>query len=202
MPKREMSSSLMWLHLLTRPQTRNILEEGMNRAAANLSKMVNRPIKVGEPWVEAIPLSQLYDHIGDPEVATVGIYLLIEGELRGQSLILFSEGDALYLVDLLNGKRPGATKTLDALARSAVGEIADNMLAGFLNAVAEFTGSSIQPSPPAVMVDMAGAIVDVVAATSIVANSDHLIVIESGFKDEDKILQCRFWVLPDPADAG
>jgi len=202
MPMQAMSSSLMWLHLLTRPQTKNVLEEGMNRAAANLSKLIYRPITVEDPWVEAIPLAKLYDHIGDPEVATVGIYLLIEGELRGQSLILFSLEDALYLVGMLNGKRSGKTETLDALARSAVGEIADNMLSGFLNAVAEFTGSGLQPSPPAVMVDMAGAIVDVVAATSIVAASDHLIVIESSFRDEDRIIQCRFWVLPDPTEAG
>lgn len=192
------SSSFLWLKIMAGAQSEEILTQGITRVAQSLSGAINRPMTVGTPKIEAIPIHTLLDYIGDPEVETVGVYLLIEGDLQGQALLMFDLADALYLVDALTGNQPGTTTWLEDTARKEIGNLSRLMLAAFLEVVSDLTRTTIESSPPAVMVDMAGAIIDVVAATSIVANSDNLVVIEADFKDADKSMQCRFWILPDP----
>jgi chemotaxis protein CheY-P-specific phosphatase CheC len=69
----------------------------------------------------------------------------------------------------------------------------------FLNAVSGIskTPELLRPSPPAVMVDMLGAILDVIV-TPVAAVRDDLLIIETAFKDGAGAIQGRFWVLPDP----
>ena len=74
------------------------------------------------------------------------------------------------------------------------------MLSYFLNGVAaldEMPGL-LRPSPPAVMVNMLGAILDVIV-TPIAAVRDDLLIIDTAFRDTRRSIQGHFWVLPDPA---
>lgn len=192
------SSSLLWLKVLAGPHSTEILAEGMQKAAESLSAMMGRPIRVGIPRLEAIPVGNLLNYVGDPEVAMVGVYLLIDGALKGQALLLLALRDAFYLVGAATGSAPHTITDLNSAARSAIGAVGHTMLSAFLEVVTDWLDSPVKPSLPAVMVDMAGAIIDVVAATSIVAQSDNLMVIQADFKDADQSMQCRFWVLPDP----
>ena len=170
----------------------------MISAAENLSLMMDRPIEVEIPDVETIPIEQVVTYAGSPETEMVGVYLLIDGDLHGQALLLLPMGDAFYLVDVLMGLSSGSTTSLDDLAHSALAEIGNITLAGFLNAVADLTGKDVRPSPPAVVIDMDGAILEMIA-TSIAAVSDELIVAKTNFKDADKVMQFGFWILPNPA---
>ena len=117
--------------------------------------------------------------------------------MYGQALLMLPLKDAFYLVDLLMEVAPGTTSELDDLTRSALAEIGNVMLAGFLNAVSESTGRSARPSPPAVVVDMHGTLMDLLAS-SVAAVSDEMMFIETVFKDADKVIEVCFWVLPDP----
>ena len=69
----------------------------------------------------------------------------------------------------------------------------------FLNGVAslEEVPDLLRPSPPAVMVDMLGAILDVIV-TPVAAVRDDLLIIETVFRDSRRAIEGRFWVLPDP----
>lgn len=192
------SSSLLWLKVLAGPQSAEILDEGMRKAAVSLSAMVGREISVDTPKLEAIPISNLLNYVGDPEIAMVGVYLLIDGALKGQALLMLALTDAFHLIESATGSAPHTITDLSGPARSVIGTIGHTMLSAFLETVTQRLHDSAKPSLPAVMVDMAGAIIDVVAATSIVAQSDNLMVIEADFKDADQAMQCRFWVLPDP----
>lgn len=193
-----MSSPLLWLKVLAGPHSADMLAKGMHQAAERLSAMMGRPIRVEAPRLEAIPISNLLNYVGDPEVAMVGVYLLIDGALKGQALLLLALTDAFHLVETTTGSAPNTITDLAGPARSTIGSIGHAMLSAFLEVVTEWLNCPVKPSLPAVMVDMAGAIIDVVAATSIVAQSDNLMVIQADFKDADQSMQCRFWVLPDP----
>ena len=56
----------------------------------------------------------------------------------------------------------------------------------------------LRPSPPAVMVDMLGAILNVIV-TPVAAVRDDLLIVETVFRDSSRTVEGRFWVLPDPA---
>lgn len=193
------SSAELWLKILSGENSQSLLNDAMKNVADNLSMMTGREITIAPPVLETIPLSELMEHGTDaPEAETVGVYLLIDGDLQGQSLIIFGLRDAFYLVDLLMGEAPGTTEEMDDVAQSAMAEIGNISVASFLNILSDQTGHSIVPSPPAVIIDMAASILSAVAANTMEFASDKLIILNTVFKDADRIIQAKFWVIPNP----
>ena len=68
------------------------------------------------------------------------------------------------LIDLQIGLVPGSTRNLGEMELSVMGEMGNITGSFFLNALADATNLTLAPSPPAVMVDMAGAILDIALA--------------------------------------
>ncbi|OQY47605.1 MAG: hypothetical protein B6242_04625 [Anaerolineaceae bacterium 4572_78] len=188
----------LWQQLISGAQSETMLQAAMDHAALNLSDMVGQSITIDVPGVTTVSINDMITYVGSPEAEIVGIYLLIDGELQGQALLMFSLHDAFYLIDLLMGRDVGETVELDDLSQSALAEVGNLMLAGFLNTLANISGKPLRPSPPAVVVDMLGAILNFIAA-SVGATSDELVFVETIFKDTDRILEGRFWILPDPS---
>ena len=187
-----------WHKVINDPQSVTILQAAMDHTASNISGMVGRPVTIDVLQVKAVPISQINTYAGAPETETAGIYLLIEGDLQGQAILMLPLADALHMVDLLMDEPPGSTTSLDSLGRSALAEVGNVTLAGFLNEMAEFTGLESRPSPPVVIVDMLGAILNVVL-TPVAAVSDNLLIVETVFKETERTVQAHFWVLPEPS---
>ncbi len=176
-----------------------LLQAGLKNVAQGLSDMVGRPISVAATHTETLPIGQLPEWLDNPEAEMVGVYLLIDGAIFGQVILIFSLGEALHLVDLLLGEPSGTTTELDELGRSALAETGNLATAYFLNEVASLTGTELRPSPPAVMVDMLGAIFNVISAP-LAAVSDNLVIVEAEFKEPDRTVTAHFWVLPYPSE--
>jgi len=113
----------------------------------------------------------------------------------------------LNLADVLLAVPPGTSTHLGEMERSALAEAGNLVVSYFLNAVATFLKKPrlLQPSPPTVMVDMLGAILDVVM-TPVAVVSDDLMIVEAAFTPgtstnggSDRAIQVHFWVLPDAA---
>ena len=192
------SDSQLWIDILTGERGQEILTAAMTHVAQNLSIMTGREITIEDPSLEIVPLNEVIEKGGSPEAETVGVYLLIEGDLSGQSLLVFGIRDALYLVDMMMGDEPGTATEMDDLAQSAMAEIGNVGLASFLNIVSEEVGKSILPSPPAVIIDMAASIMQAVMMNSMMYSTEYLIILNSTFKDAGRVIQAGFWVLPNP----
>jgi chemotaxis protein CheC len=192
-----MRRNTSWAKFMAHLETDSLLPGAMHHAASGLSEMIGRPITIDVPRVERLPISQVSTYIGGPETEMVGIYLLIEGDMPGQAILMLPLEDALHMVDLLMDVPPGTTDTLGELERSALAEAGNLTASFFLNEVALFTGVSSRPSPPAVMVDMLGAILSVVAAP-VAVDSNELLIVETVFKEPTRIVQAHFWILPYP----
>lgn len=196
-----------WFDAIPSSRWEGLLQTAMQGAARGLSEFVGHSVKITTLRVETVPLAQLAAYAGDPEAEAVGVYLLIEGDVCGQALLLMSPPAALNLVDMLLDAPPGATRRLGELECSALAEVGNLTVSYFLNAVAAFLEkpASLHPSPPAVMVDMLGAILDVVAAPEADV-CDDLLVVETAFAqatgtytDAGRAAPVRLWVLPAPA---
>jgi chemotaxis protein CheC len=188
---------LQWEELEAEVNFADILQSALQNAASGLSEMVGRPITIDTPRAEAIPLGKVPDCVGGPETEMVGVYLLIDGDLTGQVILMLPLDDALHLIDLLLGEPSGTTTELDDLGRSALAETGNLTASYFLNKIASLTGLSIRPSPPAVMVDMMGAIFNVIASP-LAAMSDKLTIVETAFQEPERTVTAHFWVLPYP----
>ena len=105
---------------------------------------------------------------------------------------------AFEMVDLAMGDEPGTTTDLGEMETSVLAEIGNVMAASFLRTIADSTGLDLRISPPAVMLDMAGAILDACIA-DIMSHSDEAILVETVFGSVDHQITGTFLVLPSPA---
>ena len=175
-----------------------MFQEGVNHAAQGFSSMVGKKLAVSQPKVHLVPLAAVSNLLGGPESEAVGIYLRAHGEMAGQIMLILSYPKALELVDLILNEPPGTAHRLGALERSALAELGNLTGSFFLNAVAAFAGLEARPTPPAVMVDMVGAILDVVVPTY-AAVGKHVLLLPVAFVGDEREVQADFWVVPDPA---
>lgn len=171
--------------------------EGMTQASKGFSDMIGTKVSLSQPQVRLVPLGDVPMLLGGPEREAVGIYLRATGQMSGQIMLIFSYPKALELVDLLMGQTAGTTKALGRLERSALAELGNLTTSFFLNAIASSTGISARPSPPAVMVDMIGAILDIVI-TSYGEVGKYVLMLQVAFLTENREVEADFWVIPDP----
>lgn len=131
-------------------------------SARSLSQMTTGEINLHEPELSFLPLKELPGIAGGPASVVVAVYLAVEGDIHGHVVLLFQPENARGLVDLLLGHPTGTCKELDELAASALAELGNVCSSAFMNAIADRTGLEVKPTPPVVVEDMAGAILQAV----------------------------------------
>jgi len=175
---------------------RSITTVGIHNAVRGFSGLLGHKLEFGDPDVRVVPLTRIPMMVGGPETEAVGIYLRAEGDFNAQIMMILPLEKAFELVDLLMEQPEGTTTFLGSLERSALGEVGNMTGTFFMNAVANALGREIRPTPPAVMVDMVGAILDIIVATT-GGVSDHVLLIQTCFKDGSRSVLTDFWVIPD-----
>lgn len=173
-----------------------LANEGIHNAAIGFSKLTGANLQVTQPQVKMVPFTEIPDMFGGPEMEAVGIYLKVEGDIPGQIILVLPYPKAIELVALLMEVPPGTIQSLGTLERSALGELGNMTGTFFLNSMANLTGVTVRPSPPAVMVDMVGAMLDVIIATSSGLGS-RVLMIQATFADGERKAEADFWVFPD-----
>lgn len=173
-----------------------LAQEGLENAAHGLSAFVGHEITLARPRVTVIPIADVPSVMGGPETLAVGIYIAVDGDMEGHIILLLRRDDAAELVDLLLDQPSGTTSVLGPLERSALAEVGNLTGTLFLNSVASLCGVSTRPSPPAVMEDMVGAILDVVVV-AVGAISECIVAIETVFQKSDRHVEALFWVIPN-----
>jgi chemotaxis protein CheC len=172
-----------------------VADIGFQRSSRGLSEMTGTPIEAKAAQVRKVPMAQVPTLVGGEEVLTAASYVKIVGDVEGHMLLLLPMQDALKLVAMVLGEPEDASKQLSEMARSALGEVGNIICSFFLCALADSTGLEIAPSPPAVAVDMAGAVMDTVLA-DLATENDEVFVIDSHFAQSDDTVNAVFLVLP------
>ncbi len=174
-----------------------LVSTGIGNAISGLSQMVGQEIKATALKPTVVEIKDVPNIFGGPEVMTVGIYLRVTGAATGHMLLVYQPQAAFELLDMLLGVVLGTTQDLGEMEESALGEMGNIMGSFFLNSLSDATGLSFYPSPPAVMMDMAGAVLDV-ALSEIMLEADEACLVEATFGTQDKQVNGTFLVLPSP----
>ena len=188
----------LWSRIIDNMSSGGALHMAMRHAAYSLKDMVNRPIKVNSLRIETVHIRQLDTYAANLEKDVVGVHLFTKDDLPGQAILILSIDDAMYLADWLLEARPGTTTKLGPLEYSALAETGNVVLSSFLNALAQFSSTSLQPSPPTVMVDSPAALLEV-AAASLTEPTEELLIIKTDFINVESSLLIQFWLLPNLA---
>ena len=180
---------------------REIGNVGAGNSASALSQIINKRIDMNVPKVALVPIEAVPDLVGGPDTIVVGVFLRIYGKAPGNVLFLLPQKSAFYLVDTLMGREHGTTKSLDFMDESALMEIGNILSGAYLNAFFSFTHISMLPSIPALAMDMAGAILNIILV-QLGQMGDQAMVIETEFLAEDDGISGHFFLVPDPGSLG
>jgi len=175
----------------------SVADEGVTHVAEGLSTFVGETILISSPSIKVVPLAELSSILGEPDEVGIGIYLALAGGLSGHVMLLLSRESALELVNLLLAGQNGPVTDLGPLERSALAEIGNLTASLFLTAVARVTGIKLlRPSPPAVIEDMVGAILDILAV-AIGAVSEYALIMETDFHRPNHSASALFLLIPN-----
>jgi chemotaxis protein CheC len=174
---------------------------GVNNAVIGLSQMAGQEIKIANLNVKKILVKDIPELLGGPETLIIAVYLEITGQSNGHMVVVYEPKVAFDLVDLLLGQGSGTTTELSDMERSTLGEMGNIMGSFFLNYISDTTGNRFIPSPPAVMMDMAGAVLDA-ALANVLARCDSTYIVETVFGTNDRQVSGTFMVIPDPDMEG
>jgi chemotaxis protein CheC len=175
-----------------------LIIRGITNALVGLSQMVGTDVGVESINMKTIPAKDMPDMLGGPERLVVGIYLRFSGAASGHIMIAQRPEVACTLLDMIMGNAPGTTASLDEIESSALAEMGNITGTFFLNAVADAVGKTLYPSPPLVVTDMAGAILDV-ALAEILHQYDDVFVAETTFGIQQHMTKGTFLVMPNPS---
>ena len=175
---------------------REIGSIGTGNAAAALSVMLGRNVRITLPEVRIMGYNEAIEWIGGPESITAGVMVGISGQMNGIMLAVQSiEFVNLALSSMLSEEIHDYGDLKD-LERSALIEIGNIMISTFINALSSLADISVNLPVPSLSVDMQGAILTVPMA-EYGGQSDYLMTIGGNFMCDNQEVPCRLLLSPD-----
>jgi chemotaxis protein CheC len=177
---------------------REVANIGAGHAATALSTMTGQTIMISVPMLNIARLEEVPPQISGPEEPVAAVMMHMLGDLTGRTLLVFPKPTAIRLSELMLRRPAGSSKDLGELEQSAIRE-AGNILSGaYMNALSDFMGMMLLPSPPSLAIDMSTAVMTT-AYLQFGSDKDFVFCIESEFhmKDIGEQLRGFFLLLPD-----
>jgi chemotaxis protein CheC len=138
---------------------REVANIGAAHAATALSQITARRVMIEVPDVSIVPLEAVAGLVGDPAAHVCAVVCEVYGTVSGRTVQIFSEATASQLTaKLLRTREPLLAAEFGLIERSALKEIGNILVAAYLGALAELTGTTLSMSTPAFAFDMAAAI--------------------------------------------
>ena len=177
----------------------------MKRAGEALGSMSGQVIEVQTPMVQRCSASDVMVMAGGPESVVLAVYVGITGSLQGHALLLFSPADAHRLAQILlagllgPGELPMEESpdvlAYDELELSALQEAGNVTISAFLNELGMHLHEPVMPTPPQVVIEMAGAVLDAVLL-DLVSDADQVLAANTTFSEGGRAIDGSLFVLP------
>jgi chemotaxis protein CheC len=169
---------------------RELANIGSGTASTALSNMLGRSVDITVPSAFVLPMAEAVGNFGDAEAEATGVVLGVVGDMPASVLLLFTPNDAKLMCGLL-GVEAGTE-----IGDSALMEIGNIVGTSYINALAEMTGMSLEPTPPAAATDMLGAMVETVLAER-AGVGDTALMLDSDLVVEGEDCSVSFLLVPD-----
>jgi chemotaxis protein CheC len=163
---------------------REIGNIGAGHAATSLSILINKKIDMNVPSAKMVTFNEMIDMMGGAEAVAAGVFLRIEGDAPGSMFFLLPIEQALAFVrNMLSNPEASFEDSQDAeLTWSAMQELGNILTGSYLTSLGDFTRLNLQPSVPALSIDMTGAIISY-GLLEVSKVSDYAIIIDTEIID-------------------
>ena len=168
---------------------------GAGNAMTALSQMLQCKVDMKVPQVRLLEFSEVGEMMGGEEQIMAGVFLGVEGDITGSMMFMVEENSARHLIQKITMGMLPEGQVFDEMGLSAMQEVGNIITGAYLNSLSTLTNLTVFPTPPAVTVDMAGAILSV-PAIQFGIYGDKILLIQSQFYDEVK-LDGYFILIPD-----
>jgi chemotaxis protein CheC len=178
---------------------REVANIGAGHAATALSQMVGQTIMISVPTINVARLEDVPPQVGEPDQPVAAVLMHMLGDLTGRTLLVFPRRTAVRLAELLlHHSNPG--EDFSEMQQSAIKEAGNILSSAYMNALADFMGMLLLPSPPSLAIDMSTAVLTT-AYLQFGSDKDYVFCVESEFRlsDADEKLSGYFLLLPDAA---
>ena len=164
-----------------------IIKEAAQKASLALSKLTGEQASIEFSKIEVGKIQNVFLKL-DPELIITGIYLPITGDARGGAILVFPEKIAYNLCDMLVGRRPGTTRQLSELDKSALKEVGNIILGSLLTVLSNNLKIKIIEHLPEFSLDMLGAVVDQIIV-QFIQKAEEVLIIELVFNFKNTIVK-------------
>ena len=190
---------LQTLKTLQLDALREVANIGAGHAATALSQMVGERIMISVPTINVAKLEDVPPQVAAPDEPVAAVLMHMLGDLTGRTLLVFPRRTAIRLAELLL-RRPNEQGDFTEMEQSAIKEAGNILSSAYMNALSDFMGMMLIPSPPSLAIDMS----DAVLTTTYLqfgGDKDYVFCVESEFvmSETEERLRGFFLLLPDPA---
>ena len=189
--------SLKTIQLDALRETANI---GAGHAATALSQLTGSTIMIKVPSITIASMEELPSQFAPEEEPVAAVLMHMLGDLSGRTMLVFPKPTVMRLAELMLRRPVGSSTAFSELETSAIKE-AGNILSGaYMNALSDFLGMLLLPSPPSLVIDMSTAVLTS-AIGEFAPDPDAILCVESEFQlmEMQQTLRGFFLLLPDPA---
>jgi chemotaxis protein CheC len=171
---------------------------GAGHAATALSKLIQKEVDMKVPQVNIIPFDEVADFVGGAEALVVTVFLRVEGDCPSNMFFIQDYDSARNLLaQLIGTEKDHQDALLSDMEVSALHEIGNILAGSYLSSLADFTKLSLQPSVPALAIDMAGAILSY-GLIELGRAGDFALTIDTAFFEGNEQVKGHFFLIPDP----
>jgi chemotaxis protein CheC len=178
---------------------REVANIGAGHAATALSQMIGETIMISVPTINVSRLEDVPPQVGEPDQPVAAVLMHMMGDLTGRTLLVFPRRTAMRLAGLLL-RRSLPTDDFSEMQQSAIKEAGNILSSAYMNALSDFMGMLLLPSPPSLAIDMSTAVLTS-AYLQFSSDRDYVFCVESEFvmNDSAERLKGFFLLLPDAA---
>ncbi|KQX69169.1 CheY-P-specific phosphatase CheC [Paenibacillus sp. Root444D2] len=174
---------------------------GAGHAATALSTLLDKPIDMLVPKVRMLPFEEICESVGGAETVVLAIFLRVDGDAPGNMFFILDLDAAKNMLRDLIGLSIENQEEYSELELSALNEIGNILAGSYLSSLADFTNLNMQPTVPALAIDMAGAILSY-GLLQFGQMGDQALLIDTKFMEGENEVQGHFFLIPDPESFG
>ena len=169
---------------------------GSGNAATALSNLLEQKITMTVPEVSILGNNDTVMRLGGPEKIVAAILVTFSSSINGLILYLQSLD---YINNILSGSMGVKVSDFSELTDiniSALTEIGNIVISSYISAISSMTGLKIELSPPAITVNMLGAVMSV-PMTEFGYETDKLMLIDGNIVFDGNPVESNILMLPD-----
>ncbi|HEY5062324.1 MAG TPA: chemotaxis protein CheC [Gemmatimonadaceae bacterium] len=178
---------------------REVANIGAGHAATALSQMIGATIMINVPTIVVARLEDVPTQVAEDDEPVAAVLMHLMGDLTGRTLLVFPRRTAIRLASMLL-HRPPTGDGFTEMEQSAIKEAGNILSSAYMNALSDFMGLMLLPSPPSLAIDDSTAVLTT-AYLQFGTEHDYVFCVESEFRltDIDERVRGFFLLLPDAA---